>query len=231
MTAAPEFIFMLTRDDVTVPDAVRRVSEVAAINGISTIGFKDVGLPFDELRRVADAIRSTGRSVAMEVVSLDEAAELHSAEAALDLGADLLLGGTRAERVTRITAGTPIRYWPFPGKVVGHPSELVGALDDIVTSARRLAAIPGVHGLDLLAYRWADGDPVDLARSVVAAVDVPVIAAGSVDRPERVRALAEAGVWGFTVGSAAFDRKFVPGDFGLEIQLNAILAALNASNA
>jgi phosphoribosylformimino-5-aminoimidazole carboxamide ribonucleotide (ProFAR) isomerase len=64
-----------------------------------------------------------------------------------------------------------------------------------------------VHGLDLLAYRFA-GDAPALAADVVAAVDIPVLAAGSVDRVEQIEALKSANVWGFTVGTAILDGTF-----------------------
>ena len=227
MAANPQFIFMLTRNDVTVPDAVRHAGEAAKIKGISIIGFKDVGLPIDTLHAVVDTIRENGRTVAMEVVSLDEADERRSAEAAMKLDVDMLLGGTRPELISTVIRDSDIRYFPFPGKVIGHPSILSGTKEEIVQSAQRLAAIPGVHGLDLLAYRWGAGDPAELAKAVVDAVDIPVIAAGDVDRPERVRALAEAGVYGFTVGSAAFDGRFPTGGSGLNAQLLAILEILD----
>src|SRR5258708_10776354 len=154
MPANPEFIFMLTRNDVTVPDAVRHANEAAKIKGISIIGFKDVGLPFDTLHAVVDTIRANGRTVAMEVVSLDEDDERRSAEAAVRLNVDLLLGGTRPQIVSDVIRDSDIRYFPFPGTIVGHPSVLSGTKEEIVRSAERLAAMPGVHGLDLLAYRW-----------------------------------------------------------------------------
>ncbi|MEZ4595422.1 MAG: hypothetical protein R3C32_00555 [Chloroflexota bacterium] len=58
-----------------------------------------------------------------------------------------------------------------------------------------------MHGLDLLAYRF-DGDVPELVRAVVAASSGPVIAAGSVDSYERIRALAGARVWGYTIRGA-----------------------------
>src|SRR4051794_34516200 len=43
-----EFIFMLTRDDVTLADA-REVYASVADTGVRHVGCKDVGLPTDEL--------------------------------------------------------------------------------------------------------------------------------------------------------------------------------------
>jgi hypothetical protein len=89
--------------------------------------------------------------------------------------------------------------------VVGHPSELQGSIEEIAGHAAELTARPGVSGLDLLAYRHGGVDPVALTRAVVDSAQGPVIAAGSVDREERIRALAGAGAWAFTIGGAVFD--------------------------
>ncbi|MEU5640927.1 hypothetical protein [Streptomyces milbemycinicus] len=95
-----------------------------------------------------------------------------------------------------------------------------------MASAKDLAATTGVHGLDLLAYRFG-GDAAALAAQVVTAVDVPVLAAGSVDRAERIAALRAAGVWGFTVGTAVLDGSFriEAASHGIEDLLTAILRA------
>ena len=93
-----DFIFMLTANDATVPDARARLSEVLA-GGARHIGFKDVGLPLAELKILADEIRDAGGRSYLEVVSLDEESELRSARAAVELDVDCLLGGTRPEQV------------------------------------------------------------------------------------------------------------------------------------
>lgn len=88
----PEFIFMLTRNDSTVPDAQARLPEVLAA-GVKHIGFKDIGLPLDQLKQLAQAIHAGGATAYLEVVSLDEDSEMNSARAALALGVDVLMGG------------------------------------------------------------------------------------------------------------------------------------------
>ena len=202
----PEFIFMLTHHDRTIPNALKVYEEVRDA-GLRYVGFKDIGLPFEELRDLAAAIRAGGQQVMLEVVSERREDELRSAEAALGLGVDYLLGGTHAEEVCDLLRGSEVRYFPFPGRIVGHPSLLRGTHAEIVASATCLAALEGVHGLDLLAYRF-DGDVEALVEGVAEAVNVPVIAAGSVDSLARVQALARRGVWGFTVGSAVFEERF-----------------------
>jgi CheY-like chemotaxis protein len=219
----PEFIFMLTKNDQTVPDALE-VFEQVRDTGIKHVGFKDVGLPILDLKRLAARIREAGCTVHLEVVSLDRDAEIQSAKAALEIGVDYLLGGTRPEDVLPVIKDSNIRYCPFPGEIVGHPSLLRGGLEGITTSAARIAAMPGVHGLDLLAYRF-DGDVPELVRRVLSSVSKPVIAAGSVDTLERIETLSSLGVWGFTVGSAIFDQRF---GVGVREQVTRLLSVVQA---
>jgi len=91
-----------------------------------------------------------------------------------------------------------------------------------VDSARALSALEGVDGLDLLAYRSAV-DPPDLIRAVTAAVDKPVIVAGSIDAPERVRAAVSGGAAGFTIGTAAIAGAYAPGERDFAAQIRAVL--------
>ena len=219
---APSFIFMLTRSDVTIPDALARLPEVLDA-GVKHIGFKDVGLPLDQMKRLAAAIRAAGATLYLETVSLDGNSESASARAAVELGVDVLMGGTRPELVLPIIHDTGIRYYPFPGNVGGHPSMLRGTIEEIVDSATTLLTIEGVHGLDLLAYRFA-GDVTSLVRQVCkAANEKPVIVAGSIDCGERVASVLDCGAAGFTVGTAALDGAFCGGS--LVNELAAILKA------
>lgn len=216
-----DFILMLTSNDRTIADARARLDE-ALEGGVRHIGFKDVGLPFAELKGLADAIRTAGGRSYLEVVSLDADSELASARAAIDLDVDCLLGGTRAEEVTALTRHHPLRYYPFPGRITGHPSVLEGPAEAIADSARRLADLEHVHGLDLLAYRFA-GDVPALMTEVCAAVEKPVIMAGSIDSPDRIAAAARAGAAGFTVGTAALAGAFPAEDASFAAQVRAIL--------
>ncbi|MGW1616879.1 hypothetical protein ACWCQZ_47390 [Streptomyces sp. NPDC002285] len=224
-----EFVFMLTRDDQTITDA-HAVLDRISNSGLHHIGFKDIGLPFSELRSLAGRIRELGAHSYLEVVNESAADELRSLEAALDLGVDVVLGGTNVTEGVKVLDGAPVEYWPFPGRVEGHPSILRGEAAEIVASAKDLAAMPQVHGLDLLAYRFA-GDAAALAADVVAAVNVPVLAAGSVDRTERIKALRGAGVWGYTIGTAVLDGSMHidAASHGVEDLLAAVLDATNAA--
>jgi hypothetical protein len=230
-----EFIFMLTRDDVTLPDA-REVYASIAETGVRHVGCKDVGLPTDELRALMDDIRSNGHETWIEVVSETEEDELASARAAAEIRPDHLIGGTRIEAVQAILAGersgdeasgrgSGVKYWPYVGRIVGHPCLLRGSIEEIVADTERAAAL-GVDGINLLAYRY-DQDVEALVRAVVEATDLPVICAGSVDSLERIRALEACGAWAFTIGTAALDGVLVEGT-PLSGQLEAALDAAGA---
>jgi DhnA family fructose-bisphosphate aldolase class Ia len=217
-----EFVFMLTRDDVTVGDAADVLASLGE-SGLRYVGFKDIGPPPQALAAVTAAAHDAGMEVMLEVVSTSAEDELRSLRAALEIGVDWVLGGTHAERGVEILGGA-VKYCPFPGTIVGHPSVLEGSIDEIAAHAARLTALDGVHGLDLLAYRHRDADPVALTRAVVEAADGPVIAAGSVATLEQIAALEGAGAWGFTIGGAIFERR-LPGGPTVAGQVAAVLAA------
>ena len=215
-----EFVFMLTHDDVTVPEALDVLRGLRA-SGLRYVGFKDVGPPPRVLAQVAGLAHECGMEVMLEVVSVTRSDELRSLRAARDIGVDWVLGGTHASDGVAILDG--VKYCPFPGTIEGHPSVLRGTIEQIAEDAARLTAMEGVHGLDLLAYRHADEDPIALTRAVVEAADGPVIAAGSVVSFEQIAALEQAGAWGFTIGSAIFAGQ-LPGAPSVAGQVGAVLA-------
>ena len=92
------FIFMLTRNDRTVPDASAQLQTALSL-GVRHIGFKDIGLPLEQLKGLNAAIKAGGATSYLEVVSLDRESEIVSAKAATDIGVDVLLGGTRVDDV------------------------------------------------------------------------------------------------------------------------------------
>ncbi|USH04410.1 4-hydroxythreonine-4-phosphate dehydrogenase [Grimontia kaedaensis] len=215
-----DFIFMLTENDKTIPDARERIKEVID-GGAIHIGFKDVGLPFEELQLLAEDIRQAGAFVYLEVVSLDQESEIRSAKAAMTLNVDYLLGGTRPELVAPLVRNHPLKYYPFAGEIEGHPSILSGSVASIAQHAGDISAIDGVDGLDLLAYRFA-GDVPELMRRVCEASSKSVIMAGSIDNQERIEAVYQSGASGFTVGTAAFAGAFPSEKPGLQSQVSAI---------
>jgi hypothetical protein len=219
----PEFVFMLTHHDATVANA-RQVYDQVRGTGLRYVGFKDIGVPPDELAGITRAAHDDGLEVMLEVVSTSEDDEVRSISAAGAIGVDWVLGGTHPERGLEILAGSGTRYCPFPGTVVDHPSILQGSIAEIAEHARALTATPGIDGLDLLAYRHVSADPVALVRAVAAASAGPVIVAGSVASVGQIRDIAAAGAWGFTIGGAIFEG-LLPGGPDLAGQIKAVLSA------
>lgn len=204
-----DFIFMLTWHDATVSNALEVYDEIRSLP-LRYVGFKDVGQPAHVLRRLTEEMHADGREVMLEVVSERLEDELRSVTAAREIGVDWLLGGTHADEVLPLIEGSGLRYCPFPGTVLGHPSVLAGSIEEIAESGRSLTARAGVHGLDLLAYRY-QGNVDRLVAEVLAAAQGPVIAAGSVDSIERIETLNRLGLWAFTVGGAIFENRFPAG--------------------
>ncbi len=229
-----EFIFMLTHHDRTVDRALEVYEQIRGPGlGQQTlryVGLKDVGATPDVLAELVRKAHDDGLEVMLEVVSTSAADELRSLRAAADIGVDWVLGGTHAQDGVAVLRGSGIKYCPFPGQVIGHPSELDGDLEEIAEHARSLTAIDGVHGLDLLAYRHRRVDPVALTRAVARAASGPVIVAGSITSRQQIAAVAAAGAWGFTIGSAIFDDQ-LPGGPGLAGQLGEVLAWSSAPAA
>ncbi len=218
-----EFIFMLTHNDATVENA-RDVMVELQESGLRYVGFKDIGASPAVLSDVTTLAHEAGMEVMLEIVTTSKDDELRSLRAALEIGVDWVLGGTHPEAGVEILRGSGAFYCPFPGTVEGHPSVLKGSQEQIAAHARELSATEGVHGVDLLAYRHETLDPLALTRAVVAAVDGPVIVAGSVASLEQIAALQSTGAWGFTIGGAIFEGR-LPGGPTVAGQVAAVLAA------
>jgi hypothetical protein len=218
-----DFVFMLTRHDRTVEDSLQLLQMIRPL-GIRHLGFKDVGVSRDVLARISDAIRATGARVYLEVVSTTPRDCLRSAEIGRELGVDRLLGGTQVDAIVEILAGSKTSYFPFPGRPTGHPTKLGGTAVEVEQQCRTFSA-KGCPGVDLLAYRATEADPLDLVAAARRGIgrDGYLIVAGSVSTAEQIRALKHAGADAFTIGSAVFDGSFSPTKGSTLSQLEDVL--------
>jgi hypothetical protein len=218
-----DFIFMLTRNDRTIEDAASLVDCVCDL-GVRHIGFKDVGVPAPVMQELVSRIQRRGGTCYLEVVSTTSDSVLRSLEAGRALGVDRILGGTDLEAAKR-SLGDLSSYFPFPGRPVGHPTQLEGSAA-LVADHCRTAQASGCGGVDLLAYRATQADPLDLVRAARKALtEGKLIVAGSVNSPGQIHALAQSGVDAFTIGSAVFDGSFSPAKGSLRSQILDILEA------
>ena len=216
-----DFIFMLTRQDRTITDCLELFDMIRPLR-LRHVGFKDIGVPPETLTALTEAIRASGATVYMEVVSTTPEACLNSARIAAGLKVDRLLGGTDVAGVTAALAGAKTEYLPFPGFPRGHPTKLGGQPADVEEHCRQFRE-KGCAGADLLAYRATEAEPLDLVRAARRGLgDGHLVVAGSVSTRQQIRALAEAGADAFTIGSAVFDGSYAPDKGSILSQLQAI---------
>ena len=221
-----DFIFMLTRNDRTVVDCLEVLESIAPL-GLKHIGFKDVGVPTKTLKALTTAIKDMGATSYLEVVSETPEACLNSARVGGELGIDCLLGGTAAVDILNILKGTGTLYYPFPGRPSGHPTKLGGTPADIEADCRKFLDA-GCAGVDLLAYRATDADPLELVKAARRGLGTNrLIVAGSITSRNRIRDIAEAGADAFTIGSAVLDGSYNLTKGLLQSQIANVLADSN----
>jgi hypothetical protein len=218
-----DFIFMLTQDDRTVADCLNVLDDIAGL-GISHIGFKDIGVAPETLGELNRRIKASGATSYLEVVSLAPEDARRAAIRAREIGVDCLLGGTDMAALREAVSGSAIRFFPFVGQPEGHPTQLFGDAARIAEDCRRSEAL-GCAGIDLLAFRAVEADPLALVRAARGASRGKLIVAGSIDSPARIAELAAAGVDAFTIGSALFAQRFASDRPSLRAQLAEVLAA------
>jgi hypothetical protein len=216
---------MLTHNDKTVSEAQELFDQLKAIP-VNHWGFKDVGLPEAQMKELVLDMKRADKTTYLEVVSLTEEEGLAGARLAVEAGFDILMGTVFFDSINRYLKDKPVKYYPFPGDVHDHPSILDGTIPDIIDHTLRMQG-EDVDGFDLLAYRYT-GDAPALLRAVVAATDLPVVCAGSIASFDRIAEVADAGAWGFTIGSAFFEKKFVP-DGSFEDNVMAVCNYLKES--
>jgi hypothetical protein len=203
----PELIVMLTYNDQTVENALDLFDQMKE-TPVSHWGFKDVGLPPQEMKKVVDSMNAAGKTTYLEVVSLTEEEGLSGAKLAAECGFDILMGTVFFDSINEYLKDKPVKYYPFPGHVHSHPSILDGTVEEIVQHTRDMVD-KGVDGLDLLTYRYT-GDAPALLKEVVAATQLPIVSAGSIDSYDRIAEVRDTGAWGYTIGTAFFEKKFIP---------------------
>ena len=206
----PKLILMFTHNDVTVSDAIDYFKQVKDL-GVDYFGFKEIGLPPKEMQRLNDMIHDEGFESFVEIVEYKEDKIRGPAQQAVDIDFDYLMGTVYYPSIWDIIGDSDIKYFPFCGRIYDRPSILDGSIEEILIDAKRIEA-EGVHGFDLLAYRYKYPEKVnDLVQSLNDAVNVPVVSAGSINSFKRLKQTIDQGVWGFTIGGAFFEKKFVPG--------------------
>ena len=204
----PEIIIMLTNNDITVSNA-EEVFESCKDLPAKKWGFKDVGLPKEEMIRLAQKMKDAGKETYIEVVTYTEEGCLEGAKLAYECGFDYLTGTLPFDSVFKYAKEHNLKYAPFCGNVGGSPVVLSGTIEEIAASAKECIE-KGAIGVDLTSYRYTDGDPIELTKAVVKAVGADKVSiAGSIGNIQRMDEMKAAGVAEYTMGSALFNANFV----------------------
>ncbi|MEM3941375.1 MAG: hypothetical protein QXK88_07175 [Desulfurococcaceae archaeon] len=217
-------IFMPTWYDVTVYNVLDVFEEVKD-SGLKHFGFKDLGPEESVYEELVRRCRIHGMNTYLEIVRPTLNDHLESVKMGIRLKVDHIIGGKPefAEYTLKLLSGTGIKYWPYVGRVVGHPCKLTGTIDEIVRQAEELAEM-GVDGLNVLSYRYESGKPEDLIKALKESVNIPIIATGWINTLERIRKMAELEVWGLTVGGTSILAKKLVPKGSLSDQIKAALA-------
>ena len=205
MRKTPNLIVMLTYNDHTVSDAQEvflRCKDTKALYW----GFKEEGLPVDQMKALFSCMKENGKKTVLEVVTYTPAESLHGAEIAVKCGVDILMGTVYSDAINTLCKKNGILYMPFVGQIHDRPSVLEGTAQQMIAEANSHIE-KGVFGIDLLGYRYT-GDAAALNSDIVSNVKGAVCLAGSVNSFNRLDEVKAVSPWGFTVGSAFFDQQF-----------------------
>ena len=200
-----ELIVMLTYNDLTVNNAI----EVFNDNKDTPVeywGIKEEGIPFEEMKTLFDCMKKYGKKTVLEVVAYTEAECMKGAQTAAECGCDLLIGTLFFDSVNEFCEKQGIAYMPYVGKVSERPSILEGSAEGMIKEADEYVN-KGAFGINLLGYRHVS-DQFDLSKKVVSGLSSRVSLAGGINSFDRLAEVKEISPWGFTIGSAFFDKKF-----------------------
>ncbi len=201
----PELVVMLTHHDKTVVNAIE-VFEACKETKAICWGFKEIGIPKEEMKQLVGMMKAAGKRTFLEVVAYTEEECLEGAKVGVECGFETIMGTLYFPSIQKLVQENGLKYMPFVGKIEGRPSILYGSISDMINEANDLAD-KGVDGIDLLAYRY-EGDAEELIRRFVKEVKVPVCIAGSIDSNARLDVMKDVSPWGFTIGGAFFEGKW-----------------------
>ncbi len=218
-------IAMLTHNDVTVDDALGyyKQNKDAIVN---SWGFKDKNISTEDAKELALSMLADGKKLFFESLVKTEAEALDSAKVAVECNVDYIVGMEYFNKVHEYLKSAHIKYFPTCGRRAGYPLRMLyGEINEIIEDAHRILE-KGVDGICLSVFRYADGNPLELAKKFVSEVNAPLVVTGGINSDERLDFIKDAQPWGFTVGSALFEKNNFPGISILE-KLNYIYEYLN----
>lgn len=131
------------------------------------------------MKELCAMMKEAGKTTYLEVVTYSEEECLRGAKLAVECGFDCLLGTIYYDSVMDYVKTTDLKYFPFVGKVSQSPSILEGSCDYMLEQAEKFKKA-GAVGVDLLGYRYVEGDANVLSAAFVKASCIPTVLAGSI---------------------------------------------------
>lgn len=200
-------ISMLTWNDKTVSNALEVFEKSKFIPGAICWGFKDMGIEKINAEELARSMKLAGKITFYESLVEKEDKCIEAAKFALDNKFNYLIGMPFFHSVQEFLRKTSIKYFPTCGRRSGVSRMLHGTIEDIINDGLKLQE-NGIDGICLSMYRFTGGDPEELAERFMKIINIPVIISGTIDSYSRLNTVKKLKPWGFTVGSAFFNKKF-----------------------
>jgi len=199
-------IAMLTNNDLTVPNALETF-EANKHAKTNCWGFKDIGIDTKDAVKLVGYMKSAGKMTFLEPLMEDEQSCIKAARMAVECDFDYVVGMTFNKKVYEILKANGVKYFPTCGRREGLPRMLYGTHREIIDDAKCLLQ-KEVDGVCLSSYRYADGDPEEMAIQFRSEITSPLIISGGINNYDRLGFVKKIKPWGFTIGSALFTHKF-----------------------
>lgn len=204
MNMKPELIVMLTHNDVTVKNAFD-IFEECKDTRAKLWGFKEVGLPVPEMKKLCFRMKECGKTTFLEIIAQTEEECLEFAKLAVECEFDYLIGTTFSPKISEYARSQGLKYIPFVGDI-DVEGNLHGTIQDVLDDTTNVLKYP-VEGINLLAYRF-EGDANALIDNFTATFDTPLYFSGSINSYERLDKIKACNAMAFTIGGAFFEHKF-----------------------
>ncbi len=201
-----KLIVMLTHHDKTVEDA-SDIFESCKDLPVDCWGFKNIGLSEVKMAQLAKRMAAAGKQIFIEDVLNEEEEVLRLADFAVRNEVNGIFARYYPSVQECLRKGS-IDYYCCSTKSSGIPVLLRGPIADIIHQLKEYME-KGADGICIGAYRH-ESDPHGLIEALSRNIRGKVIIAGSINNKRRLEEVERTGCYGFTVGSALFDKVFVP---------------------